>query len=157
MKPKGRDVPPARIDHAAALRERLGKAAYEVAADATWETASPASKELYRKVGDAVLHEVTQARRGIRGTFEVVSGYSAQRHEPFVEVAIDLSPTQISPGKAREMALILMECADAAESDAVMVEFARNKLGLDVAQATQLLGQFRAYREQSRGKAVESA
>lgn len=60
MKPKGRDVPPARIDHAAALRERLGKAAFEAAtgsedaSDMSWETANLTSKEHYRRIGDAV-------------------------------------------------------------------------------------------------------
>jgi hypothetical protein len=64
---------------------------------------------------------------------------------------------QLSPAKAREIALMLLESADASESDAVLMGYARDVLDLNEQGSAQLLNQFRAYRERQRGKAAESA
>lgn len=155
---KGRKVPGEPIDHAAELRDRLGQAAAEAFnPGVTWETYAEVQREQYRAVGMAVFKSITQDRRGMKGTFEVVSGYSSQRHEPFVEVAMDMSPVQMSPGKAREMGLMLLECAEAAESDAQIMGFAMGAMGLDRASAAKLLDLFRQAREQRRGGKVDTA
>lgn len=122
-----------------------------------WETYAEVQREQYRAVGMAVFESVTQKRRGMMGTFEVVSGYSSQRSEPFVEVAMDMSPIQMSPEKAREMGLMLIECAEAAESDAQIMGFAMGAMGLDRTHAAQLLDLFRQAREKRRGGRVDAA
>jgi len=157
---KGRKVPDQHIDHAANLADRLGRAAYEAATgsegDSTWETANPTSKELYRRVGQAVM-DVIVVKDDRRGDFSVSSIYGYTSKKPYVNVEVSISPMQLSPAKAREIALLLLECADAAESDAVLIGYARDVLDLDAQKAAQLLGQFRNYRERSLGTKAESA
>lgn len=158
MKQKGRTPPPA-IDHAGALRERLGKAAHDAGAGSAsdeWEALHEPGKAYWRNIGQAVMREIVKRdpRQGEISTQGIVS---AQTGKPFVQFACDISPTQFSPGKAREIALMLLEEADAAESDAVLMAFARNEIGLDDSKAAQLLDQFRKAREQARGTEVSSA
>jgi hypothetical protein len=159
MKQKGRNVPPATVDHAAALRERLGKAAHDAAAGSPsdeWEALTDQGRAYWRNVGQAVMRELVKRdpRTGEISTEGIVS---AQTGKPFVQFACDISPTQLTPGKAREVALMLLEAADAAESDAVLMAFARESIGLDDVRAAQLLDQFRKSREKARGTEVESA
>lgn len=159
--PKGREAPPAVTNHAENFAERLGQAAYSVQRDPrarTWEELRPQERAEWRAIGQAVLGAVmTKGQR--RGSIEIASIYSSKTHQPLVEVRIDLSPTHLSPGKAREIALLLLEAADAAESDAALMGYAQseNGLGLDMASASKLLAQVRQYREQQRGNKVETA
>ena len=154
---KGRQPPEKQTDHAAAFRDRLGSAAAAAFNPGVkWETYAEVQREQYRAVGMAVFDAITTQRRGIRGHFEVGSGYSMQRSEPYVEVAVDLSPAQFSPAKAREIALLLLECAEAAESDALIMAFA-GTMDLDQARAAQLLDLFRQQREKRRGGKVDAA
>jgi hypothetical protein len=155
-----RTPPPTQIDHAANLREKLGKVAYEAAFDhvpVPWSETDEARRERYRTIGMAVLEAMTNRRRGLAGSFEVVSGYSAQRNEPFVEVAVDLSPFQVSPAKARELGLLLLETAEEAESDALISDFAKQQIGLDQLRTAQLLDTFRKARQRKRGRSVDTA
>lgn len=123
---KGRQPPQKQTDHTAALRERLGKVAFTAYdAGVSWQELTDQGREHWRAIGQAVFDAITIQRRGLRGQFEVGSGYSSQRHEPYVEIAVDLSPAQFSPAKAREIALLLLECTEAAESDALIMAFAR--------------------------------
>lgn len=155
---KGRQPPEKQTDHAAAFRDRLGRAAAEsFNPGVRWETYAEVQREQYRAVGQAVFEAITINRRGLRGQFEAGSGYSSQRNEPYVEIAIGLSPAQFSPAKAREIALLLLECAEAAESDAAIMTFAREGMDLDRAQAAQLLDLFRQQRDKRRGGKVDAA
>lgn len=156
---KGRQPPPKPIDHAAALRERLGSAAYEAAFDhepVPWADTDERRRERYRVIGQAVMQEIVKRdpRQGEISTEGIVS---AQTGKPYVQFACDISPTQLTPGKAREVALMLLEAADAAESDAVLMAFARESIGLDAQGAARLLAQFRAEREKQRGSEASSA
>lgn len=154
---KGRRPPEQQTDHAAALHDRLGRAAYKVWSDAaSWDSLNDVARERWRRTAAAVLDAVTIQRRGLRGHFEVGSGYSMQRSEPYVEIAIDLSPAQFSPAKAREIGLLLLECAEVAESDAAIVAFA-GTMDLDQPRAAQLLDLFRQQRERRRGGKVDAA
>ena len=54
---------------------------------------------------------------------------------------------QLSPAVARAHALKILECADAAESDAFMLDFFCKKLGAGESQAGQILLEFRKFRE----------
>lgn len=161
MKQKGRTPPPATIDHAAALRERLGKAAYEAFPEddypsPAWNRITESGREMWRAVGQAVMREIVKRdpRMGEISTQGIVSSANGK---PYVQFALDISPTQFTPGKAREVALMLLEAADAAESDAVLMAFARESIGLDDTGAAQLLNQFRKAREQARGTEASSA
>lgn len=154
---KGRTPPEKRIDHAAALRDRLGQVAIQVDNPGVqWDRLAEVEREHWRAIGQAVFDAITTKRRGMMGHFEAGSGYSAQRSEPYVEIAVDLSPMQISPAKAREMGLMLLECAEAAESDALLAAFGRDQIGLDQVRVAQLLDQFRRAREQRLGGKVDA-
>lgn len=154
---KGRQPPKQQTDHAAALRDRLGAAAAAAFNPGVkWETYAEVQREQYRSVGMAVFDAITAQRRGLRGHFEVGSGYSVQRSEPYVEIACDLSPAQFSPAKAREIGLLLLECAEAAESDALIMAFGET-MELDQAGAAKLLDLFRRQRARRRGGKVDAA
>jgi hypothetical protein len=161
MKQKGRTPPPAPIDHASALRDRLGKAAYEApfaheSIPVSWDELAPEHREHYRTIGHAVMREIVR-RDPRQGEISVQGIVSSATHQPFVQFACDISPTQFTPAKAREIALMLLESADASESDAVLIGFARDTLGMDAQGSAQLLNQFRVYREKQHGTEVSSA
>jgi len=161
MKQKGRKVPDSPIDHAAALRDRLGKAAYtqwqrETGELPSWEQLSRAERVSWQMIGQAVMDVIVDTGDR-RGDFSVSSIYGYASQKPYVNVEVSMSPMQCSPAKAREMALMLPESADASESDAVLIGFAKTALDLDERGAAQLLNQFRKYREKQSGSAVDSA
>lgn len=82
----------------------------------------------------------------------VISGYGANTKRPFVAVQIgDRKPYQWSPDEARRIAALLLECADAAEGDAFVVEWFTTKAGLELRQVAALLNDFRLSRERQRG------
>src|SRR4051812_5622878 len=155
---KGRKVPESPIDHAANLRDRLGKAAYiaDPESDIPWQQISEPGREYWRTIGQAVM-DVIVKRDQRKGEIRAAAIVSSQNGRPFVEFACDISPTQFTPAKAREIALMLLESADASESDAVLMGFARDMLDFDQQAAAKLLNQFRQYRETARGKAANSA
>lgn len=84
----------------------------------------------------------------------VSSGYGGNTRKPFVMIEADEidQPIQLSPAEARDMALNLLSCADAAESDAFIVEFTMKELKSDERHARVLLVEFRKFREKMRGK-----
>lgn len=87
-------------------------------------------------------------------TVLVSSGYGGNTKKPFVMIEGDQidEAIQMSPDEARDMALNLLSCADAAESDAFIVEFTMKELKSDERHARVLLVEFRKFREKMRGK-----
>lgn len=78
----------------------------------------------------------------------VTSGYGANTKRPFVAMQIgDRKPYQWSPDEARRVAALLLECADAAEGDAFIVEWFTEKAGLELPQVGALLRDFRTSRQ----------
>jgi hypothetical protein len=155
---KGRKVPDPPIDHAAALRDRLGKAAFDADGhpDAKpWSEQGEGARDYWRNIGQAVMGVIID-KGDRRGEFSVSSIYGYATQKPYVNVEVSMSPMQCSPAKAREMALMLLESADASESDAVLIGFAKTALDLDDRGAAQLLQQFRKYREKQRGSETKS-
>lgn len=154
---KGRIPPLPHIDHASALRDRLGTVvAQKFNPGVKWETYAEVQREQYREIGQAVMDAiVVQGARS--GEFSTSSIYGYKSKKPYVNLEVSVSPMQLSPAKARECALMLMESADAAESDAVLIGFARDTLGMDEQGSAQLLNQFRLYREKQRGMEAQSA
>lgn len=156
MTHKGRTVPSPTIDHAAQLRDRMGAAAAAAFNPGVkWETYAEVQREQYRAVGQAVLDAIkTRGQR--RGDLSVASIYTPDGR-PIVELTADTSPAQFSPAKAREIALMLLEAADAAESDALIAMFGRETLGLDMVDSARLIDRFRQLREKTRGRRTDTA
>ena len=89
-------------------------------------------------------------------SFEVSSGFGHNTQAPYVQVLIKAADwmTQMPPGDARRVALNLLSCADAAESDGFLVNFLRKTVGVeDMRTIATILVEFREYREaQQKGK-----
>lgn len=81
--------------------------------------------------------------------FSVSSGYGGNTHEPFVEIVVEAKGfrTQMSPENARELAHNLLQAAEAAYSDAFIVEFMRDGIGAGEEIATVALIEFRKWRQ----------
>ena len=79
----------------------------------------------------------------------VESGYGGNTRQPFVEIKDDRlkSPMQISPEEARDLALNLLEAAEAAEQDAFMFEFVSKDLNAGDQAAANIIGEFRKWRD----------
>jgi hypothetical protein len=89
--------------------------------------------------------------------FHVASGYGGNTRQPFVEVQLGEYTTQMSPEKAIELALNMLEAAEAAWSDAFITEFMERSVGLETPQAAQVLRRYRQWRAKRRGEGVQSA
>jgi hypothetical protein len=80
--------------------------------------------------------------------FDVSSGYGYKKREPYIEIHFMGRKTQMSPEAARDIAFALLAAAEAAYSDAFLVEFANEAVGIEVSEAAVLLQQFRVWRLQ---------
>jgi len=76
-----------------------------------------------------------------RSVIMVTSGYGGNTRQPFVEIKTDKlkAPLQLSPEEARDLALNLLEASEAAEQDAFIFEYARERVGTDDQGAAALL------------------
>ncbi len=81
----------------------------------------------------------------------VASGYGYKSREPFVEVRFRDERSQMSPETAQTIGANMIEAAEAALSDAFLVEFMVEVVGVEH-QAAQLLGEFRIWRGKRRDK-----
>lgn len=59
---------------------------------------------------------------------------------------------QLTPAEAREHAMKVLAAADAAESDAFLVQFMAQKIGVDKPQQAMMLQEFRKFREEMEAK-----
>jgi hypothetical protein len=80
--------------------------------------------------------------------FYVSAGFGGNTQQPFVQVLIEAADfvTKMSPGEARGLALNLLECADAAESDAFLITFLRQRVAASDEAIAQVLEDFRQWR-----------
>ncbi len=80
--------------------------------------------------------------------FHVSSGFGHRTQAPFVQVLVEAADfmAQMSPGEARGLALNLLQCADAAESDAFLIGFLRAKVGVEDEAVAGVLADFRKWR-----------
>ena len=68
-----------------------------------------------------------------------------------VQLTVDGHPiSQLEPTKAKEIGLFLIECAEAAISDQVLVEFLVGKLGVERDKAAMALKDVREIRQGTR-------
>lgn len=77
----------------------------------------------------------------------VQSGYGARTQAPFVELQIGDYAIQMAPPKARELAMLLLEAAEASETDALIMGIFRD----DEPLGAQLCGIFRNWRDKRAG------
>lgn len=87
--------------------------------------------------------------------FSVSTGFGANQRKPYVQVLIKAADfmTQMPPDKARELAMNLLEAAEAAEGDGFLMGFLQDDIGIeDVEKQAQVLHLFREYREQRRNQ-----
>jgi hypothetical protein len=77
----------------------------------------------------------------------VRSMYGYHTQQPLVTLVVGERMTQMPPAKAREIALLLLECAEAAEHDGFLVRFFRDRAGFDEAQIGQILNEYRKSRK----------
>lgn len=59
---------------------------------------------------------------------------------------------QVTPEEARQWAMSILRCAEAAEQDAFLVSWIRDHLGGEYEAGLQLLVEYRAYREAQQKK-----
>lgn len=86
-------------------------------------------------------------------SINVSNGFGYNTQQPFVQMLIPRADwmTQMSPANARELALNLLACADAAESDGFLVGFLQTVVGVeDMSKIADVLVRFRQYREARR-------
>lgn len=72
--------------------------------------------------------------------------------EPFVQLRLeDKTLSQFTPAEAREFGQAVMECAEAAETDAFLFSFGTKEIGLDINAAMLMIMAFRKWREARAG------
>ena len=82
--------------------------------------------------------------------FIVASGYGHNTREPFVEIHVREERVQLVAEKAAEIGRNMIEAAEAAMSDAFLVEYVIAELGGSMENAAGLLGEFRIWRAKRR-------
>lgn len=79
--------------------------------------------------------------------FWVTSMYGYKNKAPLVTLTVpDGGMHQMEPKEARDLALNLLECAEAAEQDAFIIEWAIGRFQLSEQNAAMILGDFRDWR-----------
>lgn len=79
---------------------------------------------------------------------DVTTGYGHSTKEPFVEIMVPEKRIRMSPENARDLALNLLQAAEAAYSDAFLTEFLVGVIDSTPAEAAVVLAEFRKWREQ---------
>lgn len=74
------------------------------------------------------------------------SVFGALTAQPMVKLSFAGRSTTVSSDDARAIATDIIDTAHAADADAFLVDFLRDKLGLATPQAVTMLGEFRDWR-----------
>jgi hypothetical protein len=82
------------------------------------------------------------------GHLIATSIYGAKNRRGLVDIQLGETVVTVIPQDARDFALNLLGCAEAAESDEFMVAFFTGKVGLDESQVVPILREFRELRNQ---------
>jgi galactose-1-phosphate uridylyltransferase len=86
----------------------------------------------------------------------VSSSYGHRTQKGYVEFTMNEQRTQMEPKKAREVGLMLLESAEAAIGDEIVVKLLKDKVGLDTERAGMVLIDLREIRQGTRGIAWPS-
>lgn len=86
-------------------------------------------------------------------TIKVTSGYGGNTRQPYVEINAEFlkAPLQIAPEEARDLAMNLLEAAEASEQDAFIFEFHSDLIDDPVSEkeniGASMLIEFRKWRD----------
>lgn len=82
--------------------------------------------------------------------FHVTSNFGHRTQKPFVMVTVGEQDfmAQMSPDEARDLAMNLLQCAEASENDAFLVTFLRKRVGADDRAIAGVLQEYRQWREE---------
>lgn len=97
----------------------------------------------------AVLKAVTFIRPSAEEQIVVSSGFGGNTQRPYVTLTTTNPMIQMGVSTARQIALQILEAAEAATSDGVIIQFGKDQMDLDERAAGQLLSVFRAFREKA--------
>lgn len=87
-------------------------------------------------------------------TIWTLSGVNS-KGEPFVQLRLeDKTLNQFTPAEAREFGQTVMECAEAADTDAFLFSFGTQQIGLERDAAMMMIMEFRKWREARAGVKV---
>jgi len=87
----------------------------------------------------------------------VGSGFGQASQRGFVELTIDETLTQMDAAKAREVGLMLLEAAEAAQSDEVFMKLLGDRVGItDPQRRSMILLDLRELRQGTRGVSYPS-
>jgi hypothetical protein len=119
-----------------------------------WDDLDESLREVDRRIGEAVANAAFEAAMGVRvpgdseRKIEVQSGYGANSKEPFVTLTLPGPETriQLRAHEARDLAQNLIEGAEAALTDGLIVEFFVRHIGLGLPEVAPILNQLRAFR-----------
>jgi hypothetical protein len=100
--------------------------------------------------------QIKTDERGIIG-FTAYSGVDRATSRPVVRIEVGEQYTHITPEAARALAMNLLQCAEAAETDSYVLRFFREQLGLEDEAAHMLMHQMRGKRSARQGKEANSA
>lgn len=84
--------------------------------------------------------------------FSVSTGFGHRTQQPYVQVLIEAADfmTQMAPADARALAINLLQAAEAAEGDAFLISFLRQKVGAKDEAVAGILQDFRDWRERTK-------
>ena len=82
---------------------------------------------------------------------------SNEDHQAYVRFLWGEEKGKLTPKEARDFALTILEAADAAESDAFIVNFMTEQVKADAVAAVKILREFREFREAARNKPEEGS
>jgi len=123
-------------------------------ANRTAEDALPVRRNLVAVLVDEIrkhrADNTAKERTGDEGTFEVSTIISSRTKEPMINVYIDGNRMQLELPKAREIRGLIDGAIEAAVSDALILRFLMEKVGLSEQQAGAALLDFRELRQGSR-------
>lgn len=132
---------------------------YETRRDSAvpWDEVPARNKNLMIAVADVIEMEFFGPAKGdpdeLPSELFVETGYGAATKQPFVTLTYNgRKIAQMQPGNAIEFAHSVLAIAEASVGEAFLVEFMRDRVGLEMAQTANLLMEFRQWREQRGGK-----
>jgi hypothetical protein len=117
-----------------------------------WEDMPDKNKRFAIAVADIIELNYFGGAQQLEGElpseFWAESGYGHNTRKPFVALTYNgCKLAQMPPETATELAHNLLSCAEAALGDAFLVEFMRDRVGLEMEQIGGLLNEFREWRD----------
>lgn len=129
-----------------------------------WEQVPARNRNLMIAVADLIELEYFGGAKEVEGElpseFYAQSGYGHNTRKPFVALTYNgRKLAQMPPETATDLAHNLLACAEASLGDAFLIEFMRDRVGLEEPQIGGLLLEFREFRderdEQEKGGAAQ--